>query len=166
MLRIKSNLKPASGAIASAPLIDVIFLLLIFFVLNSSLVFQPGITMELPETMNDEMFYSMIPAKKMVLVISGQREGETGEQLMFFNNRQVRVGEFERVFREEIRKNHELIYAHSSELDQDDMPVLLLMADISTPHGLTSRVRSLAKKHGVTVFDVYGTKKPGSGSVK
>lgn len=159
MLRIKSKLKPVSGAIASAPLIDVVFLLLIFFVLNSSLVFQPGITMELPEAMNEEMLHAMIPAKKMVLVISGQRDVVTRDQLMFFNNRQISENEFERAFREEIRKTHEAIYAYKSELSKDDMPVLMLMADVSTPHGLTSKVRSLAKKHCVTVFDVYGSKK-------
>ena len=106
MLRIKSKLKPVSGAIASAPLIDVVFLLLIFFVLNSSLVFQPGITMELPDAMNEEMLHAMIPAKKMVLVISGQRDAVTGDQLMFFNNRQINESEFERAFREEIRKKN------------------------------------------------------------
>ncbi len=159
MLRIKTNLKPASGAIASAPLIDVVFLLLIFFILNSSLVFQPGVPIELPEAMNKEMRYTMIPAKKMVLVISGQHDAETGEQLMFFNNRQVKMHDFERVFREEIRKNREMIYAYSTEVKEEDMPVLVLMADITTPHGLISTIRSLARDRGVTVFDIYRAKK-------
>jgi biopolymer transport protein ExbD len=38
-----------------APLIDVVFLLLIFFMLTSSFIFQPGIKVNLPRAITSEM---------------------------------------------------------------------------------------------------------------
>ena len=41
-MRIKTNLKVVAGPLELTPLVDVVFLLLIFFMISSSLVFWPG----------------------------------------------------------------------------------------------------------------------------
>ena len=53
-----------------APLIDVIFLLLIFFMLTSSFVFQPGIRVNLPRAVTSEVLHREL----MIVVITGENE--------------------------------------------------------------------------------------------
>lgn len=50
-LKLERTLK----TIDIAPLIDVVFLLLIFFMLTSSFIFQPGIKVNLPRAITSEM---------------------------------------------------------------------------------------------------------------
>jgi biopolymer transport protein ExbD len=77
--RFRRRLKVLSGSsLTIIPLVDVLFLLLIFFMMGSSLVFQPGITVNLPETI--EEFIGV--ADKLVITI-------TKEKLLFFNDQHV-----------------------------------------------------------------------------
>jgi biopolymer transport protein ExbD len=46
------------GVLDIAPLIDVIFLLLLFFMLTSSFVFQPGIRVSLPRAVTSEALHN------------------------------------------------------------------------------------------------------------
>lgn len=154
MLRLKTNLKQISPVVVISPLFDVLFLLLTFFIVNSSMVFQPGIPVELPESLDKKMRQVVIPARKMVLVISNQRDSK-GEQLMYFNNKAVRLADFERVFVDTISENREIRHAYLSSVPKEDRPVLVLMADKSTPHGTVSQIRALAASHKITVFDIY-----------
>jgi biopolymer transport protein ExbD len=154
MLRLHTNLKQISPIVVVSPLFDVLFLLLIFFVVYSSMVFQPGIPVELPESLDKNMRQVVIPTRKMVLVISKQRDTD-GRQLMYFNNKVIRLEEFEQVFVEAISENRELRKAYLSSVSQQERPVLILMADKSTPHGTVSRIRALASSHKITVFDIY-----------
>jgi len=47
-MRFKRHLELEAGRLDIAPLIDVIFLLLVFFMLTSSFILQPGIKVNLP----------------------------------------------------------------------------------------------------------------------
>ncbi|MDE0331570.1 MAG: biopolymer transporter ExbD, partial [Nitrospinae bacterium] len=59
-------------------MIDIIFLLLLFFVLSSSFVLQPGVKVELPRTVTQEH-----PVRKdLILIISR-------DERVFLNNDQV-----------------------------------------------------------------------------
>ena len=53
-MKFKSRLKIEAGKLEVTPLIDVVFLLLIFFMLSSSFIFQPGIKVKLPESQVSE----------------------------------------------------------------------------------------------------------------
>ncbi len=70
------------GRLDLAPLIDVVFLLLIFFMLTSSFVFQPGIRVNLPRAVTSEVL------KKEVLVIN-----VTDSDRIFINEREVSLEE-------------------------------------------------------------------------
>lgn len=65
-----------------APLIDVIFLLLIFFMLTSHFIFQPGIKINLPRAITSEM----ISEENAVITI-------TAENLVYYSGRLVTVKE-------------------------------------------------------------------------
>ena len=51
-MRFPHRAKPFKGQLDAAPFIGVFFLLIIFLLLNSSLVFSPGVPIQLPEAMD------------------------------------------------------------------------------------------------------------------
>ena len=70
------------GRLDIAPLIDVIFLLLIFFMLTSSFIFQPGIRVNLPKAVTSEVLYKEL----LVVMITDRNE-------IFIDERPVDRGE-------------------------------------------------------------------------
>ena len=67
-----------------APLIDVVFILLTFFMLTSSFVLQPGIRIELPSAANSEG----VVARNITIAI-------TAEDIVYLNNAVVTDSELE-----------------------------------------------------------------------
>ena len=56
-MRFKRKIFLEKGRLDIAPLIDVVFLLLIFFMLTSSYIFQPGIRVDLPRAVTSEVLH-------------------------------------------------------------------------------------------------------------
>ncbi|MFH1479321.1 MAG: biopolymer transporter ExbD [Candidatus Omnitrophota bacterium] len=54
-MRFKQKVQFVKGQLDIAPLIDCIFLLLIFFLLTSNFIFQPGIKVSLPKAVTSEV---------------------------------------------------------------------------------------------------------------
>jgi len=54
-MRFKRHVQFEKGHLDIAPLIDCIFLLLIFFLLTSNFIFQPGIKINLPKAVTSEV---------------------------------------------------------------------------------------------------------------
>ena len=71
-----------------APLIDVVFLLLIFFMLTSSFIFQPGIKVNLPRAITSEM----LSEENAVVNI-------TAENLIYYNHKLVTLKELTAVLK-------------------------------------------------------------------
>lgn len=67
-MRFKHHLELEKGRLDIAPLIDVIFLLLIFFMLTSSFMLQPGIKVNLPGAITSKV----IPEKNLEILINGK----------------------------------------------------------------------------------------------
>ncbi|MBL7158582.1 MAG: biopolymer transporter ExbD [Candidatus Omnitrophica bacterium] len=65
-MRFKRRVSLEKGNLDIAPLIDVIFLLLIFFMLTSSFIFQPGIKINLPKALTSEV----IQRENLIIVIT------------------------------------------------------------------------------------------------
>ncbi len=83
-MRLKRHLKleKTLRTIDIAPLIDVIFLLLIFFMLTSSFIFQPGIRVNLPRAITSEM----LSEENAVISI-------TAENLIYYKQKLVTIKE-------------------------------------------------------------------------
>ena len=64
-MKFKRKVFLEKGQLDIAPLIDVIFLLLIFFMLTSSFIFQPGIKINLPKAITSEV----IQRENLVIVV-------------------------------------------------------------------------------------------------
>ena len=77
-MRLKRRVFLEKGHLDIAPLIDVIFLLLVFFMLTSSFIFQPGIKINLPKALTSEV----IQRENLIILI---REDNN----LFINERQI-----------------------------------------------------------------------------
>ena len=105
-------------------LIDVMFLLLIFFMVTSTFLDQPGMKLELPSAESAEV----ARVEKLVLYISSDEE-------VVFNDQPVSLDDLE-----------ETMLAALSEIEDR---TLVLNADKSVQHGTVIRVMDIAKKLGL-----------------
>ena len=113
-------------------LIDVMFLLLIFLLISSTFLEQPGIKLELPETKNTET------VKQREFTLFVDKSGK-----IFLNETEVTESELE----ERIKKV----------LPEMKDKAIILKADNSASHGVVVRVMDIIKKGGVKKL-VIGTK--------
>jgi len=105
-------------------LIDVLFLLLIFFMVSSTFVEQPGMKLELPESKSS----STEKIKELILEINA-------DQSMVLNQESVTIESLEDKFK-----------ALLPSLEEKS---LVLKADKNVPHGTVVRVMDLAKLSGL-----------------
>ncbi len=104
-------------------MIDIIFLLLLFFVLSSTFIVQPGIKINLPQTVSTEN-----PTRKDLVVIIAR------DLRIFVNNDQVT---FESLWGRLIE-----------ELKFQRQGTLVLRADRDVSHGFVVRIMDVAKQAG------------------
>ncbi len=83
-MRFKRHVHPETGLkpIDIVPLVDIVFLLLIFLVLTSSFVVQTGIDVKLPKAVTSDM----ITQQQMTVTISD-------DNVLYFNGMVVSIGE-------------------------------------------------------------------------
>ena len=105
-------------------LIDVMFLLLIFFMVTSTFLDRPGMKLELPSAESAEV----ARVEKLVLYISSDDE-------VVFNGQPVALDDLE-----------EMMLAALSDIEDR---TLVLNADKSVQHGTVIRVMDIAKKIGL-----------------
>jgi biopolymer transport protein ExbD len=141
-MRIRTNLKVVSGCLDIAPLVDVIFLLLIFFMLSSSLVFQPGIPVELPKSKT----ISMSAAEKIVITI-------TRSNLLFFNDNPVEWENLEGQLSElAYSSKMALAKRRPGEEPGHYSPKVVLRADTHVPYEKIVEVMDLARSLNLGVY--------------
>lgn len=75
-MRFKRKVFIEKGNLDIAPLIDVVFLLLIFFMLTSSYIFQPGIKVDLPKAVTSEVLHRDL----LVITITASNEAYIKER--------------------------------------------------------------------------------------
>ena len=84
-MTFKTHCPMSKGLVDPAPLINVVFLLLLFFVLNSQFVMQSGIPVGLPGVKSTGMVASF-----QTLVVTAARD-----DLLFFNDQPVAMDKLE-----------------------------------------------------------------------
>jgi len=115
-------------------LIDVLFLLLIFFMVSSTFVEQPGMDLELPESETS----TMKEIKDLVLQI-------TPDGKLTLNSEEITM----EVIEEKLREEHE----------QNTTAALILKADKEVKHGVIVRVMDAAKLAGIPRIIIATTEK-------
>ncbi len=120
------------AAINITSLIDVIFMLLLFFMISSTFLEQPGIKLELPAAKAEAV------GEPQEYVLTVDRQGA-----LFLNRRPLDLESLEGAIREALPRMQDA--------------ALVLKADQAVSHGLVVRVMDLAKRGGVRKL-VIGTK--------
>lgn len=121
-----------------APLIDCVFLLLIFFLLTSSFIEQAGIEIQLPES----AYASALEEKEIVILISAEGALQVNGEQVGFENLEARVA------------------ALRKELDTERA---LIRADKDVRLGLLTKVMDAVKSAGVESLNVQAVPtSPGS----
>lgn len=126
-MKFKRGVEIAKGRIDLAPLVDVVFLLIIFFMLTSTFVRQPGITVRLPKAVTSEVL------DERNLVISITSEGE-----IFHNGELITLAEL----REELQ-----------DAASQDRPVLI-KADQKSSLGRVVEVWDLCRSIGISQVNI------------
>jgi biopolymer transport protein ExbD len=112
-----------------ASLTDIVFLLLIFFLLSSSFVIQPGIKVQLPRAETGE------PQTERQIVLTITEGGE-----VFFNNEQVSLADL----------GGRLLTV----LERDPDNVVIIQADRTVSLQNTIEIIDIAKAVGATRFNI------------
>ena len=131
-MQFKETNKKKSLGINITSLIDVMFILLIFFMVSSSFVEQPGMKLELPAMKSQEV----AKVEKMALYVSPDGD-------LFLNDRPVQLDSLQA-----------LIKAVMPNVEEK---TLVLKADKSVEHGLVVQVMDIAKRSGLKKI-VIGTR--------
>jgi biopolymer transport protein ExbD len=131
MMQFKEEKKKSIG-INITSLIDVMFILIIFFMVSSSFVEQPGMKLDLPATKSQEV----ARVDNLILYVS-----ENGD--IFLNERPVSMDSLALVIESSIPNIKE--------------KTLVLKADKAAQHGVIVRIMDIAKQSGLEKL-VIGTK--------
>jgi len=108
-----------------APLIDVVFLLMIYFMLTSTFIMQPGIKIKLPTALSTENM-----EKKQIIV------SLTADGSIFYKEKNITPGELKTILETESRRNSNTM--------------LIIKGDYSVAHGKVVEVMDLAKVAGIS----------------
>ncbi len=97
MFKIPRKTRVLKGDLDIAPLIDCVFLLLIFFMLTSTFVRPAGIKVNLPKTVTADL----LTEGKFVIVV-------TGEDIIYYQDKPVNIEELKQLVEKE-KKNIQAI---------------------------------------------------------
>ena len=164
MLRIKPNVTVMSVPRLSIPLVDLFFILLIFFMISNSVVFWPGTKVETSVRLPRSREPSMSEADKVVVTIT-----QSGR--LFFNDRNVAWDDLERELSELVRESR-IAAAHRTNDSTDAAtrrmrsPLLVLRADKGIAYEQIMSVMSLARSLGLGVYLVTDTSEPGGQPIR
>jgi len=126
-MKFKRRFVIGEGPVDLTPLINVFFLLLIFFIFTSSFIFQPGIKVILPRAVTSEV----IQQENVVIVI-------TKDDKIFLNDREISVDELNSNLR----------------LAAKEKASLLIKADSNASLGRIVEIWDMCRSEGVSQVNI------------
>jgi biopolymer transport protein ExbD len=131
-MRFKRYAKLEKGlrTIDIAPLIDIVFQLLIFFMLTSNFIFQPGIKINLPRAITSET----LSEENAIITI-------TAENLIYFNGRLVTIKEMSAILKDIASK----------------LRPVLIKADKKATLGRIVEVWDICRQQGISKLNIATT---------
>jgi biopolymer transport protein ExbD len=127
-MTFKTHCQISKGLIDAAPLVNVVFLLLLFFVLNSSFVMVRGVKVGFPSV--DMPLINSFQS----LVVTVARDN-----LLFFNDQPVTMDKLEQALREAAQQGRR---------------ELIIKADQQVSYGTVTEIESAAYRAGITTMNV------------
>jgi biopolymer transport protein ExbD len=133
--RFQTRLKPVSGWPPLVALIDLMFLLLLFFVLATSFVRVSGIQVDLPRVQGG----SVVDMERYVVtVVPSDRKDLSKPVLIYFNDRPVTL--------EQLKQELNTVRSHSRSAS------VIVMADKAVPQGAFAEIMAIAENAQLSVF--------------
>ncbi|MDD3905664.1 MAG: biopolymer transporter ExbD [Candidatus Omnitrophica bacterium] len=126
-MKFKRRPKPEHGLIEMTPLINVFFLLFIFFAFTSSFIFQPGIKVNLPKAVTSEV----VQQDSAVIVV-------TGDDKIYLNDREI---------------SHDELLSNLRLMAKENRP-LLIKADNHASLGRIVEVWDMCRREGVSQANI------------
>lgn len=141
MIKLPRPLQPLRGPIDMAPLMGVILLLLLFFMLGSTFVLQPGIRVDPPRS----LYGTGAPSNTFIVTVmleAERRDPTTGAMLprqpvIFFNDQILALPDLQKALQQLNKK-------------RSNAP-LVLKADKDVPLGLLTEIMNAAMANGLSV---------------
>ena len=133
--RVKRRTAIVKGQLDMAPLVDVVFNLLIFFMITSNFVIQPGIKVALPKAVTSEVLSS----RNLTVTL-------TGQDLLFLNDKPTTVAELTQEFKSAAEENK----------------TVLLKADASASLGRVVEIWDICRDAGVPQINIATNHRGGS----
>ena len=118
-----------------APLVDVVFLLVIFFAVSTTFLESAGLELTLPNSSSS----ADVPPSQVSVVV-------TADGLLYLDGEQVD----EQGLAEQLRER----------LAAMEQKLVVLKADTETPHGKVVRVMDLAREAGATELNIAAKRSP------
>ena len=126
-MKFKRRLKMEKGLIELTPLVNVFFLLFIFFAFTSSFIFQPGITVNLPKAVTSEV----VQQDSAVIIVT--KDGK-----VYLNEREIS--------QDELLSNLRLMAKNNTPL--------LIKADSQASLGRVVEIWDMCRREGVSQADI------------
>jgi len=130
-MRFPRHYSVTKGELNLTPLVDVILQQLIFFMLTSSFIMQPGIRINLPQATTSET----ITEKEVLVSI-------TKEGAIFYRDTPLTMEQLEKVLQDLVARNKDR--------------VLIIKGDRKAEHGIVVGVMDIARRTGISKI-VIGT---------
>ncbi|MFZ5806167.1 MAG: ExbD/TolR family protein [Verrucomicrobiota bacterium] len=125
-MKLRKTIEPLQGPVDAAPMVDIVLLLLIFFLITSSFVFQAGIKVELPAGAGAGGANS-----RHIIALS------QNPPMIFFNDQIATLESLEKQFK---------LIARG-----EPNATLVLKADKDVSHGTVVQVMNLAIQSGLSI---------------
>ncbi len=135
--RLKRRTEIMKGQLDMAPLIDVVFQLLIFFMLTSNFVVQSGIKVHLPKAISSEV----VRSENLVVTL-------TGQDLLFLNDQPITINVLTEKIRQAAQENK----------------TLMLKADTNASLGRVVEIWDLCRQLGIPQINIATNQKVGESS--
>ena len=129
-----SQKPPKKVALNITPLIDVLFILIIFFTVSSTFLEQPGIELKLPDAESSQTY----TAQKVIVYVDKMDK-------TFLNDKEVNIDQ--------------LAESVSAMLAEQEDKNVVIRADSEVEHGIIIHVMDLLRKKGIYKI-IISTEKP------
>lgn len=130
-MRFKRRLEPRA-LVDLVPMIDVVFQLILFFLVSTTFAIMPGITLKLPESSTAE------PTAMTRLAV-----GVVSRDEVYLNEKRLSIAELDAAL------------ARLSPAERSEVKSVTLEADRSIPYGLTIEVLDLLRKNGFRGINLH-----------
>ena len=133
-MRLLNDQKKSRALLNITPLIDVLFILIIFFAVSSTFLEKPGIKLSLPEAQKTDLQ----KVEKAIIYVSS-------DEKIQFRDKEISLN------------NLEALLVDAMKQSQDKS--LIIDADENVPHGFVVKIMDIARQSGVQKLVIGAEKK-------